>query len=73
MENTKHKSSEPFKITGNWNNQSKHLKEKFTQLTDADLKLETGKENDLLKRVETRLNKTREEVIDIIKKGQSQN
>ena len=73
MENTKHKNSEAFKITGNWNDQSKHLKEKFTQLTDADLKFETGKENDLLKRVETRLNKNRQEVIDIIKKGQSQN
>ncbi|TCP23617.1 hypothetical protein EV195_10887 [Tenacibaculum skagerrakense] len=70
MENSNKKTEESFKITGNWENQSKELKSKFSQLTDADLKFETGKENDLLKRVETRLNKKREEVINIIKKGQ---
>ena len=70
MENSKNKSTETFKITGNWENQSKELKGKYPQLTDADLKLEAGKENDLLERVETRLNKNREEVINIIRKGQ---
>lgn len=70
MENSDKKTADSFKITGNWSTQSKELKSKFTQLTDADLKFETGKENDLLKRVETRLNKNREEVINIIKKGQ---
>ncbi len=70
MENPKKTTTESFKITGNWETQSKELKSKFSQLTDADLKFETGKENDLLKRVETRLNKNREEVINIIKKGQ---
>ena len=69
MENS-NKNVETFKITGNWANQSKTLKGKFPQLTDADLKFETGKENELLGRVETRLNKKREEVINIIKKGQ---
>jgi hypothetical protein len=39
-------------------------------LTDADLKFETGKEEDLLKRIETRLNKKRDEVINNIRKGQ---
>ena len=70
MENSKNKSTESFKITGNWENQSKELKGKYSQLTDADLKLEAGKENDLLERVETRLNKNSEEVINIIRKGQ---
>ena len=69
MENS-NKNVETFKITGNWANQSKTLKGKFPQLTDADLKFETGKENELLGRVETRLNKKREEVINIIQKGQ---
>jgi hypothetical protein len=41
-------------------------------LTDADLKFEAGKENDLLQRVQTRLNKKREEVINIIKKFQTE-
>ena len=70
MENSQNKTTEAFKITGNWANQSKELIGKFSQLTDEDLKFETGKENELLKRVETRLNKNREEVINIIKKGQ---
>ena len=70
MENSNNKTAESFKITGNWETQSKDLKSKFSQLTDEDLKFEPGKENDLLKRVETRLNKKREEVINIIKKGQ---
>lgn len=61
---------ENFKITGNWDTMSKQLKEKFAQLTDDDLKFEAGKENELLNRVETRLNKKRVEVINIIKKGQ---
>lgn len=72
MDTTQNKTPEDFKITGNWDIQSKKLKEKFSQLTDADLKFETGKENELLTRVETRLNKKREEVINIIKKGQAE-
>jgi uncharacterized protein YjbJ (UPF0337 family) len=62
------KTPEAFKITGNWEKQSKELKSKFSQLTDSDLKFESGRENELLKKVETRLNKNREEVINIIKK-----
>lgn len=58
-----------FKITGDWTIQSQQLQDKFAQLTDADLKFEPGKENELLTRVETRLNKKREEVINIISKG----
>lgn len=58
---------EGFKIT-NWDESSKKLKEQFSQLTDADLKFEPGKENDLLNRIETRINKKRSEVIDMINK-----
>jgi uncharacterized protein YjbJ (UPF0337 family) len=72
METTKNKQSATFKIAGNWNEQSKQLKEKYSQLTDADLKFETGKEEELLKRVETRLGKKREEVINMINKSQSE-
>jgi hypothetical protein len=61
-----------FKVTGNWENQSKQLKGKFSQLTDSDLKFEPGKENDLLDRVEKRLNKNREEVINIINKSNAE-
>jgi len=67
---TKTNTNGEFKMTGDWAAQSKELKGKFSQLTDSDLKFEPGKENDLLKRVETRLNKKRDEVINIIKKVQ---
>jgi uncharacterized protein YjbJ (UPF0337 family) len=72
MDTNQNKTPETFKITGNWDAQSKQLKQKFSQLTDADLKFETGKENELLGRVETRLNKKREEVINIINKAQAE-
>jgi hypothetical protein len=64
---------EPFKITGDWEAQSKLLKAKFSQLTSEDLKFIPGSENDLVKRVSSRLNKNHEEVISIIKKSSSEN
>lgn len=72
MDTTHTNSPEVFKVTGDWKAQSKQLKEKFPQLTDADLTFENGKEHDMLKKVETRLNKKREEVINIIKKVQAE-
>jgi uncharacterized protein YjbJ (UPF0337 family) len=72
METTQSKTGDTFKITGNWATQSTELKAKFSQLTDEDLKFETGKEEEMLGRVQTRLNKNREEVIGIIKKGQTE-
>ena len=69
MEQTKSKVG-AYKIVGNWDEQSKTLKEKFPQLTDADLKFETGKEAELFARLEKRLNKKRDEVISFLKKGQ---
>lgn len=71
MDATQNKNTE-FKMTGDWAAQSKILKEKFAQLTDIDLKFEAGKENELLTRLETKLHKKRDEVINIIKKGQPQ-
>jgi uncharacterized protein YjbJ (UPF0337 family) len=66
METTQKKSVESFKIKGNWDAQSKKIKSKFPQLTDSDVKFETGKENELLSRLEKRLSKNRMEVIEII-------
>lgn len=71
MEHSNEKrQTEAFKMTGDWKEQSKQLKTKYPQLTDEDLKFEAGKESDLLKRVEKRLNKNREEVTNIIRKVQ---
>jgi len=70
MDGIRSKIIEPFKIAGNWNVQSKKLKEAFPQLTDEDLKHEAGKEVELLTRLETRLEKNRAEVISIIRKSE---
>lgn len=70
MDTTENRSGGPFKIVGNWEVQASKLKEKYPQLTDADLKFETGKEADLLSRLEARLNKNRSFVMNIIEKGQ---
>lgn len=70
MENSNKSAHGDFKMCGNWEQQSNLLKEKFPQLTVADLKFEEGKEIELLTRVQERLNKGRAEVINIIRKGQ---
>lgn len=73
METTEKNQNETFKVKGNWDLQSKEFKKKYPKLTDSDLKFETGKEEDLLKRVEARLAKKREEVIKIINELQPEN
>lgn len=70
MDTIQNNNGTPFTITGNWYLQAKLLKAQFSQLTNDDLKFETGKEDDLLSRMEKRLNKNREEVIEIIKESQ---
>lgn len=66
MDNSENKKESNFTIGGNWEKQSTKLREKYSQLTESDLKCEAGKETDMLKRVESKLNKNREEVIKII-------
>ena len=67
MDTKQKKFNDTFKIIGNWDVQSKKLKERFTELTDSDLKFEPGKENELVARIQSRLKLTREQVIDAIK------
>jgi len=56
------KSAEPFEMSGNfWDTQKKELKGNHSQLTDADLSFEFGKEDELLWRIATALNKDLEE------------
>lgn len=61
--------NEFFKVKGDWDKESKALKTKYPKLTSEDVKFETGKETDLFKRIETRLGKNRNEVIDILTKN----
>lgn len=65
------KSSELINVSENWSKYSKLLKERFPTLTDNDLKLDRGKENELFSKLGFRLNKRRPEVIAIIKNIQT--
>ena len=71
MSTVENKTLEPFKMVGDWAAQSKALKVKYPSLTDADLKCDTGKEEEMIGRVVSRLNKKREEVLNILRKGQT--
>jgi hypothetical protein len=70
QEEVKTQEGTAFKISGNWNEQAKELQREFSQLSDSDLEFQDGKEEELLKRVEVKLNKSRAEVIDLISKTQ---
>jgi uncharacterized protein YjbJ (UPF0337 family) len=63
MENTKQSSNV---IKTSWKEQKGKLKAKFPTLTDADLQYEEGKKDDMLKRVQDKLGKTKEELSKII-------
>lgn len=64
MENSKNTAaavSQP-----NWKEQKGKLKAKFATLTDADLHYEEGKKDEMLRNVQTKLGKTKEELTAII-------
>ena len=69
MNINQNKHNEAFTVTENWTDQSEQLKEEFLQLTDIDLKLETNKQDEMLDRIAFKLNKNRDEVMDIIDRG----
>ena len=53
-------------IEGNWNEIKGKLKQKFAILTDDDLLLVEGKEDEMLGRVQTKLSKNKEELQELI-------
>jgi len=46
----------------NWEEKKEHLKKAFPQLTQADLVYELGKEGELLRRLQEKLNKNEHEI-----------
>ena len=57
-----------LEIKGNWNEVTGKLKQQYADLTDDDLLLVEGKEEELLGRLQKKLGKTKEEVQKIISK-----
>lgn len=72
MQTKKSFKQESYKVTGDWGRQSTFLQGQYPELTDDDLEFEEGKEGELIRRMEVRLNKKHDEVVNIIKKGQLQ-
>ena len=69
MDSNQNKNLGNFRIKGNWEEQARGLKKKFADLKDSDLWFEQGKEDELLRKLGQKLNKNREETIDIINKA----
>jgi len=53
-------------LKGNWNETKGRLKQKFAILTDNDLLLIEGKQEEMLGRIQIKLGKTKEEVQKLI-------
>jgi uncharacterized protein YjbJ (UPF0337 family) len=53
-------------LKGNWNEAKGKLKQKYAILTDDDLLLEEGKQNELFGRLQAKLGKTKEEIHKLI-------
>lgn len=53
-------------IKGNWNEMKGKLKQKFAILTDDDLLLAEGKNDELVGRLQAKLGKTKEEIHKLI-------
>lgn len=54
-------------LEGNWNEKKGKLKQRFAMLTDNDLLLVEGKQDEMLGRLQAKLGKTKEELHKIIK------
>jgi len=57
-----------FTMKGNWNEIAGKLKQQFANLTDNDLLLKEGKDEELLGRLQQKLGKTKEELRKLIAK-----
>lgn len=53
-------------LKGDWNELKGRLKQKFAALTDDDVRLEDGRQDDLYVRLQNKLGKTKEEIHRLI-------
>ncbi len=53
-------------LEGNWNELKGKLKQKYSELTDDDLKFQEGKEDELFGRLQKKLGKTKDEIKQMI-------
>jgi uncharacterized protein YjbJ (UPF0337 family) len=56
-----------LELKGRWNELKGKMKQAYGSLTDDDLKYEEGKDDEFVGRIQKKLGKTRDEVVDWIK------
>jgi uncharacterized protein YjbJ (UPF0337 family) len=56
-----------LELKGKWNEMKGKVKQAHGDLTDDDLRYEEGKDDELLGRLQNKLGKTREQVVDWLK------
>jgi len=52
-----------LKLGGSWNNTKGKMKQAYANLTDDDLMYEEGKDDEFVGRLQTKLGKSKEEII----------
>ncbi len=52
-----------LKLKGSWNETKGKMKKAYADLTDDDLKYEEGKDDEFVGRLQTKLGKTKDEVV----------
>jgi uncharacterized protein YjbJ (UPF0337 family) len=57
-----------LKLNGNWNELKGKIKQQYANLTDDDLMYEEGKDDALLGRIQQKIGKTKDEVIQWIER-----
>ena len=57
-----------IKTKGNWNVLKGKLKQQFGNLTDNDLLYIKGKEEELIGRIQQKIGKTKQEILDLIER-----
>jgi uncharacterized protein YjbJ (UPF0337 family) len=58
--------SKELKLRGSWNEVKGKIKQEYADLTDDDLKYDEGKDDELIGRLQKKIGKTKEEIIDWI-------
>lgn len=56
-----------LELKGRWNEMKGKAKQQYAELTDDDLTYEEGKDDELVGKIQTRLGKTKDEVVEWIR------
>jgi uncharacterized protein YjbJ (UPF0337 family) len=59
-----------LELKGRWNEIKGKLKQKYADLTDDDLKYTEGEDEELIGRLQKKLGKTKEEILDAVNSKQ---